>query len=732
MFKRILIANRGEIALRVMNTAQRLGVECVAVFSDADRDAQHVRRANAAVNVGGTMSADSYLRSDRVLEAALATGAEAIHPGYGFLSENAAFADAVKAAGLTFIGPPGQSMRDMGSKDAAKRLMEAAGVPLLPGYHGEAQDWETLERESLACGLADGKPVLLKAVLGGGGKGMRVVNSLGELQAAVESAQREARASFGDDRLLVERYLPSARHIEVQVFADTHGNAVHLFERDCSVQRRHQKVLEEAPGPGIDAALRTQLGEAAVRAAMAVSYEGAGTVEFIADAADPNFFYFMEMNTRLQVEHPVTEMVTGVDLVEWQLRVAAGEPLPLQQDQLTLAGHSFEARIYAEKPEAGFLPGSGPLKYLSTPAPCGDTYEPPDVRASTAGHAVRIDSGVVQGDEVSVFYDPMIAKLITRGPDRLSALRALHRALDDWKVVGLPTNVPFLQRVLATPAFQAGEVHTAFIEQHRAALLPETPPPPSPKLLALVAAQWVAHQGGLLASTLPPNSPWARKPFLRLGTSVCGGGGASPLELQPLDVEGAPAGEPYLASFRHAPPAPPLQTQMASPLSELEISLGQADQPSCGWARVTLLDASADAFRATVDGESVGGTAVVESPSEDAPDTVVNIFLQGEVASVAVRDVAAQARAKFSASGGDSAAQTSVVAPMPGKIVRLLVEPGQAVPEGAPLVVLEAMKMEHTMHAKAPSVVSALHAKEGDVVSQRALLVSFEEASAAA
>ena len=344
---------------------------------------------------------DSYLRTDRVLEAAFATGAEAIHPGYGFLSENADFADAVRSAGLKFIGPSAQSMRDMGSKDAAKRLMEAANVPLLPGYHGTDQAYSTIESESLACGLADGKPVLLKAVLGGGGKGMRIVNSLAELPAAVEGAKREAAASFGDDRLLVERYLPSARHIEVQVFCDQHGGAVYLFERDCSVQRRHQKVLEEAPAPGVDEALREQLGMAAVRAAQAVNYEGAGTVEFIADAADPTAFYFMEMNTRLQVEHPVTEMVTGVDLVEWQLRVAAGEPLPKTQSQLQLSGHAFEARVYAERPEAGFLPGSGTLHHLRTPADFGDTYVDSATRASAKGNAVRLDMGVVEGDEVS-------------------------------------------------------------------------------------------------------------------------------------------------------------------------------------------------------------------------------------------------------------------------------------------------------------------------------------------
>ncbi|KAL1514419.1 hypothetical protein AB1Y20_003520 [Prymnesium parvum] len=733
MFKRILIANRGEIALRIMRTAQRLGVECVAVYSEADRDAQHVRLADAAVCLGGTASSDSYLRSAAVLSAALSTGAQAIHPGYGFLSENASFAEAVGAAGLTFIGPPADAMRQMGSKDAAKALMAAAGVPLLPGYHGEAQDLPTLRREALACGLSAGLPVLLKAVLGGGGKGMRVVRSEAELQPAVEGAQREARASFGDARLLVERYLPSARHIEVQVFCDARGGAVHLFERDCSVQRRHQKVLEEAPAPAVDAALRRQLGEAALRAARAVGYEGAGTVEFIADAADPSHFYFMEMNTRLQVEHPVTEMISGVDLVEWQLRVAAGEPLPLTQDQLTLAGHSFEARIYAEKPEAGFLPGSGPLTYLSTPSPSGETYLPAAQRSSSAGYAVRIDSGVVQGDEVSVFYDPMIAKLITRGPDRLAALRALQRALDDWKVVGLPTNVPFLKRILQTEAFREGRVHTAFIDEHKAELLPDVPAPPSHKLLSLAVSQWVKQQGDLLAAALPPGSVWARQPFLRLGSSVCGGAGASPLELQPLDIEGNPSGAPFFAFFRHAAPSPPLLTARADPISALEISISaEREAPPSEWTRLELLQSADASFRATLNGESCTGTAVIEPPTDDSRDTLVTMFTGGETYQLAVRDLAAQAHARLSAKESDAARQAAIIAPMPGKIVRLLVAPGQAVAEGEALVVLEAMKMEHTMHAKAQSVVAAIHAKEGDVVPQRALLVSFQDVAAAA
>jgi len=740
MFRRILIANRGEIACRVTRTAQRLGVQCVAVFSEADRHAQHVQLADMAVCVGGTASSDSYLRTDRVLEAALSTGAQAIHPGYGFLSENAAFADAVRAAGLTFIGPPAQAMRDMGAKDASKRLMEAAGVPLLPGYHGLNQDYETLERESLACGLATGHPVLLKAVLGGGGKGMRVVNSLEELSPAIESAKREAISSFGDDRLLVERYLPSARHIEVQVFCDQHGEGVYLFERDCSIQRRHQKVLEEAPAPGVDEALREELGKAAVRAAQAVDYEGAGTVEFIADASDPNHFFFMEMNTRLQVEHPVTEMVTGVDLVEWQLRVAAGERLPLRQSELTLAGHSFEARVYAERPEAGFLPGSGHLSHLRTPEAIGDTYVGAPTRSSAEGIAVRMDSGVVEGDEVSVFYDPMISKLIVRGPDRPAALQVLKSALASWETVGVPTNVAFMRRILDTQEFADADVHTAFIEQHKDVLLPPTPTPSAP-LIKVAALGWLQTQADALAAA-HPGSVWADYPFRRLGGGVCGGGGQTPLKLQPLDADGAPAGDPMFLTFRHAEDAALSSRADATSIGALELALGSEGSISEGedaeWSSAALLqwDAPKRRFRASVDGASILGHAVVGTSDVDGPagmaGAVVSVFTAaGEAASVLLQDTAQQAAQRLSvAAAGGAALLKAITAPMPGKIVRVLVEKGQAVSEGEPLVVMEAMKMEHTMKAPADAVVDAVHGVEGDVVGQRALLVSFKEESA--
>jgi len=747
MFRRILIANRGEIACRVMRTAQRLGVSCVAVFSEADRLCQHVRLADAAVCVGGTASKDSYLRIDRVIDAALSTGAEAIHPGYGFLSENAAFADAVRAAGLTFIGPSGQAMRDMGAKDASKRLMEAAGVPLLPGYHGIDQEFATLEAEALKCGLADGKPVLFKAVLGGGGKGMRIVCSRAELAGAIESARREALSSFGDDRLLVERYLSSARHIEVQVFCDQHGGAVHLFERDCSVQRRHQKVLEEAPAPGVDAKLRHQLGQAAVRAALAVNYEGAGTVEFIADAEDPTNFFFMEMNTRLQVEHPVTEMVSGIDLVEWQLRVAAGEPLPLTQPQLTLSGHAFEARVYAERPEAGFLPGSGTVYHLRTPMIMGDTYVSPATRASAAGHAVRLDTAIVEGDEVSVFYDPMIAKLIVRGADRSSALQLLRRALGQWEIVGLPTNVPFLRRVLDTDAFANAEVHTAFIEQHKAVLLPKAPPPPSAAMLQLAALHWAQASADTLNTVLPASSAWGGHSFTRLGGATGGGGSAAPITLQPLDFDGVPTGDAMHAYLRRTAAAPlgsaalgafalalaPAPPPAAAKGAKSATGTPPAPPASLEWVEAAIVEwcSPTREFRAFVDGASVRGCAVTRLVGADdaagRPGMAIDLFVGEQRASVLVQDAAQMAQLVLSSADATAARQAAVHSPMPGKIVRVLVAQGQAVRAGEPLLVLEAMKMEHTLKAPTDVVIGGVHAAEGQVVAQRALLLSFQQ-----
>ena len=452
MFDTILIANRGEIACRVMQTAQKMGIRCVAVYSDADAGAKHVDMADAAVHIGGPAPADSYLRGDAIIQAALDTGAQAIHPGYGFLSENPEFVDAVQAAGLTFIGPSGAAIRAMGLKDAAKSLMEKAGVPVVPGYHGANQDPDHLAKAAETIGY----PVLIKAVAGGGGKGMRMVERAQDFDEALQSAQGEARTAFGNTDVLVEKFVSKPRHIEVQVFGDG-TQAVHLFERDCSLQRRHQKVIEEAPAPGMTAEMREAMGQAGVRAAEAIGYSGAGTVEFITDASDglrSDRFWFMEMNTRLQVEHPVTEAITGVDLVEWQLRVASGEPLPKQQSDLSITGHAFEARLYAEDVPKGFLPATGTLTHLAFPQ---------DARA---------DSGVRPGDTISPWYDPMIAKLVVHGPTRAAALNQLERALRHTDVAGLVTNISFLSALSAQPDFVAGTMDTGLIGREIDALTP--------------------------------------------------------------------------------------------------------------------------------------------------------------------------------------------------------------------------------------------------------------------
>ena len=466
MFQKILIANRGEIACRVIDTARRLGVRTVAVYSDADRAARHVALADEAVHIGGPAPRDSYLRGDAIIQAARDTGAQAIHPGYGFLSENPDFVDAVTQAGLIFIGPSAQAIRKMGLKDAAKALMADAGVPVVPGYHGENQEAAHLQAQADAIGY----PVLIKAVAGGGGKGLRLVERSSDFAAALQSAQGEAATAFGNPAVLIEKYIQQPRHIEMQVFGDGR-RAVHLFERDCSLQRRHQKVIEEAPAPGMTPEMRAAMGEAATRAAEAIGYAGAGTVEFIVDGSDglrPDGFWFMEMNTRLQVEHPVTELVTGVDLVEWQLRVASGEPLPATQDQLTIQGHAFEARLYAEDVPAGFLPATGRLAHLRFP-----------------DHA-RIETGVRPGDTISPWYDPMIAKIVTHGATRAIALRALEAALEDTEVAGSVTNVDFLIALTRHAGFQRGEVDTGLIARDRDALVAAAEPDPGARALAVL------------------------------------------------------------------------------------------------------------------------------------------------------------------------------------------------------------------------------------------------------
>jgi 3-methylcrotonyl-CoA carboxylase alpha subunit len=619
--RKLLIANRGEIACRIARTARRLGIATVAVYSDADARAAHVSACDEAVHIGGARPQESYLRGDAILEAARRAGAEAIHPGYGFLSENAQFAESCERAGISFIGPSAAAIAAMGSKSAAKALMEKAGVPLTPGYHGENQDPDYLLREARRIGF----PVLIKAVAGGGGKGMRLVQRAEEFTAALASCQREAEASFKNGRVLVEKYLDPARHIEVQVFGDTQGNIVHLFERDCSVQRRHQKVIEEAPAPGMTPERRRQMGEAAVAAARAVNYVGAGTVEFI--AAPDGAFYFMEMNTRLQVEHPVTEMITGLDLVEWQLRVAAGDPLPLRQDQLSIDGHAIEARIYAEDPAREFLPSIGTIEHLVTPQ---------------VSRNVRIDTGVRQGDDITPHYDPMIAKLIAHGATRDDAIAGLRAALAAYEVVGVNTNIEFLHRLTAAPSFVQARLDTALIERERAHLLPDpaSPPPEAWKMAARAA----------LAQPAADGSPWSMAGGWRLGSR----------EVRAILLKSGEFENSIALQFGAATPQ--------------------------------------DAGRAV---RSRGG---------------VHVFSAGAHHVFSVPDPYLPPARGADAHGG-------LTAPMPGRVLAVMVRPGEQVKRGAPLLVMEAMKMEHTMVAPADGTVEKLLCAVGDQVREGAELL---------
>ncbi|SEK67378.1 3-methylcrotonoyl-CoA carboxylase, alpha subunit [Roseateles sp. YR242] len=656
MFKKILIANRGEIACRVAATARRLGVKTVAVYSDADVQARHVRACDEAVHVGGAAPRDSYLQWRRILEAARSTGAEAVHPGYGFLSENEEFAQACADAGLVFIGPPPSAIRAMGLKAESKRLMAQAGVPLVPGYHGTDQDPALLRREAGRIGY----PVLIKASAGGGGKGMRAVHSDAEFDAALASCKREAINSFGDDAVLIERYVQRPRHIEIQVFGDGHGQCVYLFERDCSVQRRHQKVLEEAPAPGMTPERRAEMGAAAVSAARAVGYQGAGTVEFIAE--QDGRFYFMEMNTRLQVEHPVTEAITGQDLVEWQLRVAAGEPLPLRQEDLRIQGHAIEARICAENPEAGFLPATGRLAVARWP----------DHVAFQRG-AVRIDSGVGEGDEISPHYDSMIAKLIVHGDTREQALARLDAALRDTHIVGLHTNVAFLRRCAATASFTGAQLDTALIEREREALF-EQPGLP----VAQAAAAVVAHTSAEEALT-EDASPWSRRDGWRLF-------GASQRRFE-LEIHGEH--QTVLLSRHH---------QGGLSLTVAGQVLPLALNSDGGQAHELFLDGQRTQVRTYRVGEQVA------------------VFGAEGSALVTTVDVIAHA-------GGAHAEGGRLTAPMPGKLIAFLAQPGDVVSQGQALAVMEAMKMEHTISAPREGVVDELLFAVGDQVGDGAELL---------
>ena len=665
MFSKILIANRGEIACRVIKTARRLGIRTVAVYSEADAGARHVRLADEAVLIGPAAARESYLVAERILEAAQKTGAEAVHPGYGFLSENDVFAEACAAAGIAFIGPPPAAIRAMGSKSAAKALMEQAGVPLVPGYHGDNQDAAFLEQAAGRIGY----PVLIKASAGGGGKGMRIVEQAADFAAALASCQREAASSFGDDRVLIEKYLVRPRHIEIQVFGDTQGNCVYLFERDCSVQRRHQKVLEEAPAPGMPAARRTVMGQAAVEAAKAVGYVGAGTVEFIAE--QDGQFFFMEMNTRLQVEHPVTEMITGLDLVEWQLRVASGEPLPLAQEQIALRGHAIEARIYAEDPDKGFLPSTGRLIHLAPPAESLN---------------VRIDTGVEQGDEITPHYDPMIAKLIVWDVDRDRALARMLQSLAQYRVVGVASNVDFLSRLVACPAFANADLDTGLIERERAFLFPEDVTAPAEVFLVAALAELLREENAARAAAAgdrDPHSPWHLRDGWRLN-----------------------------ASFRR-----PLLFRFGE--VEKTVAVGYAR----GEYELTL-----DGIATTARGERTGnGTLRIELGGMRLPATVIasgekrHVFLHGRAWQLVCVDPLYHAGEGIGEGGG-------LAAPMPGKVISLIARPGSEVDKGAPLLILEAMKMEHTIAAPAKGTLKAFRFDVGDSVDEGAELVDFEPA----
>ncbi|XP_028405687.1 methylcrotonoyl-CoA carboxylase subunit alpha, mitochondrial-like [Dendronephthya gigantea] len=664
---KLVVANRGEIACRVMNTARKLGIKTVAVFSDVDRNAKHVKMADEAYHIGPAAARDSYLNMDKIIDVANRSSAQAIHPGYGFLSEKPEFAELCLKQNVIFVGPPSSAIRDMGIKSTSKRIMSDAGVPIIQGYHGDDQSDERLKSEAEKIGY----PVMLKAVRGGGGKGMRIVWKAEEFNDALESARRESLKSFNDDNMLVEKFVESPRHVEVQVFGDNSGNTVYLFERDCSVQRRHQKIIEEAPAPGISSEVRRKLGEAAVRAAKAVGYTGAGTVEFIMDKNHD--FYFMEMNTRLQVEHPVTEMITGLDLVEWQLRVAAGETLPLQQSDIDFNGYSFEARIYAEDPDNDFLPGAGPLVHLQTPSP---------------SEHVRIETGVVQGDDVSVHYDPMIAKLVVWCKDRPSSLRLLKDSLRKYNIVGLSTNLNFLINLSSHEEFQKGNVNTDFIQDYYSELFPEKKSLSSDSLArASISLALLDFKKSINKNSADMFSPWGLSSSFRVNGSLS----------RKLILNDGESDVEITVRFENE--------------GHFIIQIGEDVMHGHGNLEV---DGSHKSVTVTVDGV-VSKISVVEH------DGTLHLF--SSEGHYKVHRVVPE----FIKSKSDAMNMGDAVAPMTGTIVKVNVENGQTVKEGEVVMIMEAMKMEHVISAPKDGIIEKVFYSEGDTVERNSVLISYQK-----
>ena len=689
MFSKILIANRGEIACRVAATAKRLGVSTVAVYSDADREAKHVAVCDEAVYLGGSAPKDSYLKGDAIIAIALDTGAQAIHPGYGFLSENADFAQACQDAGLVFIGPSADAIRAMGGKSESKRLMEVAGVPLIPGYHGDNQDAEFLKQQADSIGY----PVLIKASAGGGGKGMRIVEQPSEFIDLLDSCRREAITSFGDDQVLVEKYALKPRHIEIQVFGDTHGNYVHLFERDCSVQRRHQKVLEEAPAPGVDTAMREAMGTAAIEAARAVNYFGAGTVEFIVEQREGSMnFYFMEMNTRLQVEHPVSEAISGVDLVEWQLLVAAGLPLPKKQEELAINGHAIEARICAENPDNGFLPATGTLF----------TYQKPEHSTFVINKNstdVRIDDGVREGDVISPFYDSMIAKLIVHAPTREQALAKLDRALAQTRIVGLPNNVAFLRYIINTESFSQANLDTALIEREHDELFNQHPLELSTLVVTAIAQQLASE------ATTQGSDPFSKPMGFRAYSDYTRSFGLVYDE------------QSYTARISHWHNANCSDGKKGSDnLSGFTLVIGKEIANTQDNSNANVAAQTETVYEGQVSYSSIDAHnhtlwldgARINAQSWTNHETVY-VFADNGRDEITLVDIMTHV-------GEENAAVGSLKSPMPGQVVAFKVAVGDTVKKGEPLAVIEAMKIEHTITAPTDGVVAELLFGAGDLV----------------